>query len=265
MIVVFVLSLHYVRPLGRNAIRKMCPFSVSSFLNQQLHACILSCTDLFIGMMWLVYVTLILVIISNLVLRVTPENTLVDPTLVTYFLFFCLLGWYVTNKLLMMRLNPHGVFFTLHPSEHKVITLNLFAYATIPHKNNRTCPVLFMLAWWLAITLSFRMALHVLDLTVQSRCSFSLGNFIQEYGLELELLFYYVLISVCISYNCFNPASQIVNWRNYLKFPEEAILSPEVKDLISRLLCNVEHRLGTKGAQEIKVCILKMFFSCHFI
>ncbi|URE17004.1 Protein kinase C terminal domain [Musa troglodytarum] len=44
----------------------------------------------------------------------------------------------------------------------------------------------------------------------------------------------------------------IVNWRNHLKFPEEAKLSSEAKDLISRLLCNVEHRLGTKGAHEIK-------------
>lgn len=46
---------------------------------------------------------------------------------------------------------------------------------------------------------------------------------------------------------------QIVNWRTHLKFPEEAKLSPEAKDLISRLLCNVDQRLGTKGADEIKV------------
>jgi len=46
---------------------------------------------------------------------------------------------------------------------------------------------------------------------------------------------------------------QIVNWRNHLKFPEEAKLSPEAKDLISKLLCNVEQRLGTRGAHEIKV------------
>lgn len=46
---------------------------------------------------------------------------------------------------------------------------------------------------------------------------------------------------------------QIVNWRTHLKFPEEAKLSPEAKDLISKLLCNVEQRLGTKGADEIKV------------
>ncbi|KAK1362570.1 Serine/threonine-protein kinase tricorner [Heracleum sosnowskyi] len=45
---------------------------------------------------------------------------------------------------------------------------------------------------------------------------------------------------------------KIVNWRTYLKFPEEANLSPEAKDLISKLLCNVERRLGTKGPYEIK-------------
>ncbi|QCE05080.1 serine/threonine-protein kinase tricorner-like [Vigna unguiculata] len=45
---------------------------------------------------------------------------------------------------------------------------------------------------------------------------------------------------------------KIVNWRTNLKFPEEAKLSVEAKDLICRLLCNVEQRLGTKGADEIK-------------
>lgn len=38
-----------------------------------------------------------------------------------------------------------------------------------------------------------------------------------------------------------------------MKFPEEAKLSPEAKDLISKMLCNVDQRLGTKGADEIKV------------
>ncbi|KAJ4968750.1 hypothetical protein NE237_015451 [Protea cynaroides] len=46
---------------------------------------------------------------------------------------------------------------------------------------------------------------------------------------------------------------KIVNWKNHLKFPEEAKLSPEAKDLISKLLCSVDQRLGTKGAAEIKV------------
>ncbi|XP_027364041.1 serine/threonine-protein kinase tricorner-like isoform X1 [Abrus precatorius] len=45
---------------------------------------------------------------------------------------------------------------------------------------------------------------------------------------------------------------KIVNWKSHLKFPEEARLSPEAKDLISKLLCNVNQRLGSKGADEIK-------------
>ncbi|XP_052201370.1 uncharacterized protein LOC127807511 [Diospyros lotus] len=45
---------------------------------------------------------------------------------------------------------------------------------------------------------------------------------------------------------------KIVNWRAHLKFPDEARLSVEAKDLIKKLLCNVEQRLGTKGAHEIK-------------
>lgn len=53
-------------------------------------------------------------------------------------------------------------------------------------------------------------------------------------------------------------AMQIVNWRTHLKFPEEAKLSAEAKDLICKLLCNVEQRLGTKGAHEIKVRIHRL-------
>ncbi|KAF2304323.1 hypothetical protein GH714_029914 [Hevea brasiliensis] len=45
---------------------------------------------------------------------------------------------------------------------------------------------------------------------------------------------------------------KIVHWRNHLRFPEDARLSPEAKDLICRLLCDVDHRLGTGGAQQIK-------------
>ncbi|KAL9242989.1 hypothetical protein vseg_016934 [Gypsophila vaccaria] len=46
---------------------------------------------------------------------------------------------------------------------------------------------------------------------------------------------------------------KIVNWKAHLKFPEEAKLTPEAKDLISKLLCNVNQRLGSNGADEIKV------------
>ncbi|KAK9132872.1 hypothetical protein Scep_012400 [Stephania cephalantha] len=45
---------------------------------------------------------------------------------------------------------------------------------------------------------------------------------------------------------------KIVNWRTHLKFPEEVKLSVEAKDLIRKLLCNVEQRLGTRGAHEIR-------------
>lgn len=47
--------------------------------------------------------------------------------------------------------------------------------------------------------------------------------------------------------------AQIVNWRTHLKFPEEANLSREARDLICRLLCDVEHRLGTRSVDDIKV------------
>ncbi|XP_021276172.1 serine/threonine-protein kinase 38-like isoform X2 [Herrania umbratica] len=45
---------------------------------------------------------------------------------------------------------------------------------------------------------------------------------------------------------------KIVHWRNHLRFPEDSRLSHEAKDLICRLLCDVEHRLGTGGANQIK-------------
>ncbi|CAA6675690.1 unnamed protein product [Spirodela intermedia] len=48
---------------------------------------------------------------------------------------------------------------------------------------------------------------------------------------------------------------KIVHWRNHLRFPEEARLSPEAKDLICRLLCDVDHRLGIGGANQIKALL----------
>ncbi|KAH7439853.1 hypothetical protein KP509_04G079200 [Ceratopteris richardii] len=45
---------------------------------------------------------------------------------------------------------------------------------------------------------------------------------------------------------------KIIYWRKYLKFPEEARLSAEAKDLMRRLLCDVDNRLGTRGANEVK-------------
>lgn len=45
---------------------------------------------------------------------------------------------------------------------------------------------------------------------------------------------------------------KIVHWRNHLRFPEDAKVSHEAKDLICRLLCDAEHRLGTGGSNQIK-------------
>ena len=46
---------------------------------------------------------------------------------------------------------------------------------------------------------------------------------------------------------------KIVNWRMFLKFPDEVPISAAAKDLIARLMCDVDDRLGTTGVQELKV------------
>ncbi|GMH16533.1 hypothetical protein Nepgr_018374 [Nepenthes gracilis] len=81
----------------------------------------------------------------------------------------------------------------------------------------------------------------------------------QGYGVEcdwwsLGAIMYEMLIGYPPFYSDdpITTCRKIVHWRNHLKFPEEARLTPEAKDLICRLLCNVEHRLGTIGAHEIK-------------
>eukprot|EP00879_Flechtneria_rotunda_P010165 GHRR01010627.1.p1 GENE.GHRR01010627.1~~GHRR01010627.1.p1 ORF type:complete len:352 (+),score=113.37 GHRR01010627.1:3231-4286(+) len=45
---------------------------------------------------------------------------------------------------------------------------------------------------------------------------------------------------------------KIVNWRLFLKFPDEIRISSAAHDLIRRLMCDVDDRLGTTGVQEIK-------------
>uniref|UniRef100_A0A7S3QSN2 non-specific serine/threonine protein kinase n=1 Tax=Dunaliella tertiolecta TaxID=3047 RepID=A0A7S3QSN2_DUNTE len=45
---------------------------------------------------------------------------------------------------------------------------------------------------------------------------------------------------------------KIVNWRMFLKFPDEIQISPAAKDLICRLMCDVDDRLGSNGVEEIK-------------
>jgi hypothetical protein len=51
-----------------------------------------------------------------------------------------------------------------------------------------------------------------------------------------------------------------------LRFPEDPHLTFEAKDLIYRLLCDVDNRLGTRGAQEIKVDVhLIIIFCCNAV
>lgn len=45
---------------------------------------------------------------------------------------------------------------------------------------------------------------------------------------------------------------KIVQWRQHLVMPPEASLSPEARDLISSLMCDVDQRLGTRSVEDIK-------------
>ncbi|ORY01211.1 Serine/threonine-protein kinase orb6 [Basidiobolus meristosporus CBS 931.73] len=45
---------------------------------------------------------------------------------------------------------------------------------------------------------------------------------------------------------------KIMNWKKQLHFPSDLDISPEAEDLIRKLLCDSEHRLGRNGAAEIK-------------
>ncbi|KAH0448412.1 hypothetical protein IEQ34_022212 [Dendrobium chrysotoxum] len=65
------------------------------------------------------------------------------------------------------------------------------------------------------------------------------------YGMEcdwfsLGAIMYEMLIGYApfCSHDPITTCRKIVHWRNHLKFPEDARISPEAKDLISRLLCD---------------------------
>lgn len=45
---------------------------------------------------------------------------------------------------------------------------------------------------------------------------------------------------------------KILHWRKTLNIPPEANLSPAATDILKRLLCDAEHRLGSNGIEEIK-------------
>lgn len=45
---------------------------------------------------------------------------------------------------------------------------------------------------------------------------------------------------------------QVINWESTLQVPAQVKLSPEAVDIIGRLCCSAEDRLGANGAGEIK-------------
>ena len=45
---------------------------------------------------------------------------------------------------------------------------------------------------------------------------------------------------------------KILHWRQTLKIPPESNLSPAATDLLKRLMCDADHRLGKNGVGEIK-------------
>lgn len=55
-----------------------------------------------------------------------------------------------------------------------------------------------------------------------------------------------------LTFFLFNLIIQIVHWRNHLKFPEDTQLSVDAIDLMTRLLCDAEHRAGV---DQIKVAL----------
>lgn len=55
---------------------------------------------------------------------------------------------------------------------------------------------------------------------------------------------------------------KIVNWRMFLKFPDEIAINPACKDLIQRLMCDVDDRLGTQGVQVCATVIHECLRLC---
>jgi len=81
----------------------------------------------------------------------------------------------------------------------------------------------------------------------------------QGYGKECDWWSLGAIMFECLvgyppfcSENAHDTYRKIMNWREHLYFPDDVHVSPEAEDLIRRLICNPEHRLGRHGSDEIK-------------
>ena len=45
---------------------------------------------------------------------------------------------------------------------------------------------------------------------------------------------------------------KIIHWKKTFSIPDDANLNPAAADLIKRLICDADHRLGNNGAKEVK-------------
>lgn len=50
----------------------------------------------------------------------------------------------------------------------------------------------------------------------------------------------------------FSSARKIINWKHTLQFPEDSKITQEARDLIKKLCCDANERLGKNGVDEIK-------------
>ncbi|CAG8541721.1 9793_t:CDS:2 [Funneliformis mosseae] len=82
----------------------------------------------------------------------------------------------------------------------------------------------------------------------------------QGYGQECDWWSLGAIMFECLvgyppfcSENAHETYRKIINWRDQLYFPDDVHLSPEAENLIRRLICAPEQRLGRHGADEIKV------------
>ncbi|KAL1921785.1 uncharacterized protein VTP21DRAFT_10427 [Calcarisporiella thermophila] len=81
----------------------------------------------------------------------------------------------------------------------------------------------------------------------------------QGYGSECDWWSLGTIMFECLvgyppfcSDNAHETYRKIMNWKDHLYFPEDVHLSREAEDLIRRLICDAEIRLGRGGSSEIK-------------